>query len=152
MLSPWQSERLLVRASKTDKMFSSFRENAQHRIIPSGQMPKIGCLAALSFPSERFLLSADDTTVVYVWDMSKLSSVDAPAFPCARLTLVGWNFLTYSLSSDHSTLNVVLSKVSRYIIALCVDRGLMCSLGPQGTHLFLVFACISGLDNDHNMS
>ena len=139
-LSPWQSERLLVRASKTEKVFSSFRENVQHRIIPSGQTLKIGPVVALSFLSERFLLSADDTTMVYVWDMSKLSSAEAPAFPCARLTLVGWNFLTYNLSSDLSTLNVVLSKVDRYVIALCVDRGLMCILGPQSTHLFVVFA------------
>ena len=146
-LPPWQSERLLVRASKTEKMFSSFRESAQHHLVPSGQTLKIGPVVALSFLSERFLLSVDDTTMVYVWNMSKLSSAEAPAFPCARLALVGWKFLAYSTSSDHSTLNVALSKAARYVVALWVDRGLMRSLGPRA-HIFSLSLPVPASDAD----
>lgn len=126
-LTPWQSERLLVQASRTKRVFQTFREYPQHRILPSGQTRKLGPLAALSFLSERFLLSVDETTVVYVWDISKLASSEdenAPSFPRARLTLVGWNFLTYSMTIDRSTLYVVLSKGARYVVMTCVDRHL----------------------------
>lgn len=117
-LSTWQSERLLVRASKTEKLFQTLREHSQHHIVPDGQTRKTGPLTALSFLSERFILSVDDTTVVYVWDMSKLAlSADAPSFPCARLTLVGWHFVTYSMTTDQSTLYVVLVKSARYVVA-----------------------------------
>ncbi|KAF8548855.1 hypothetical protein OG21DRAFT_669641 [Imleria badia] len=115
-LTPCQSERLLVRASKTQRVFQTFREHPQRHIFPSGQTRKLGPLAALSFLSERFLLSVDETTVVYVWDISNAGSAvdeEAPSFPRARLTLVGWKFLTYSMSNDHSTLYVVLSKGAR---------------------------------------
>jgi hypothetical protein len=135
-LAPWQSERLLVRASKTEKLFQTFRGDAQHHIFPDGQTRKIGPLVALSFLSERFLLSVDDTTVVYVWDISKLGSpAETPAFPCARLTLVGWSFVTHSMSTDHSTLYVVLVKGARYVFAMCVDRRLIVWIF-QSTHFF----------------
>ena len=139
-LAPWQSERLLVRASKTEKLFQTFRGHVQHHIFPDGQTRKIGPLVALSFLSERFLLSVDNTTVVYVWDTSKLGSpADAPAFPFARLTLVGWDFVTHSMSIDHSTLYVVLVKGARYVFTMCVDRRLI-ALIFQSAHFFPLLA------------
>ncbi|KAG9309441.1 hypothetical protein JVU11DRAFT_10410 [Chiua virens] len=112
-LSPSQSERLLVRASKTEKRFQTSRD-IRHHITPHGQMRKETPLVALAFLSERLLLSVDDTTVVYVWDISKLgSSEEQPSFPCARLTLVGWKFEVYSVSADLSTLYIILVKDTR---------------------------------------
>ena len=131
-LTPWQSECLLVRASKTKKVFQTFREHPQHRISSNGQM---GQLAALSFLSERFLFSADNTTKVYVWDISKLgqsasANPHAISFPCVRLTLVTWNVLTYGMSIDHSTLYVVIfrGQIGEEVFTTCVVRCLICGL------------------------
>ncbi|KAI9573847.1 hypothetical protein HD554DRAFT_2053152 [Boletus coccyginus] len=117
-LSSCKSERLLVGASKTEKLLQTFREHAQHRIFkfPAGRTRKtISRLAALFFVSERFLLSVDDTTAVYVWDMSELgaSVAEAPALPCARLALARWRFVTYSMTIDHSVLYVILERGTR---------------------------------------
>lgn len=113
-----QSERLLVRASRTEKRFTTSKRKIQHRIVPNGQTRRIVSLVALSFLSERYLLSVDDTTVVCVWDIWELSSsAEVPSFPCARLTLVEWRFVTYSMSFDHSTLYIILSKGARYAVS-----------------------------------
>ncbi|KAG8215083.1 hypothetical protein J3R82DRAFT_8504 [Butyriboletus roseoflavus] len=113
-LAASQSERFLVRTSRTDKLLKTYREDTQYRIIPNGQAHKSGPLSALSFLSERFLLSVDKATVVCVWDMSKLEpSAETVAFPCSRLTLVDWCFVTHRMSFDHSTLYIILSKGAR---------------------------------------
>jgi len=125
-LSSCKSEHLLVKASKTEKLFQTFREHAPYRIFNERTMRRP---MVLSFLSGRFLLSVDYMTEVNVWDMLRLGpSSEAPNFPCAHLpALTSREFVTYSMTTDHSTLFVVFQAHTKYVI-VCVDQRLMHSL------------------------
>ncbi|KIJ65184.1 hypothetical protein HYDPIDRAFT_111077 [Hydnomerulius pinastri MD-312] len=112
-MSVTEIERALWMALKVEKSFLVPRECTQS-IDDSGKHGVRGSLSGLSFVLDRYLLSADNTMVISLWDITELSSSPTGiSYPCARLSLPSWVLLAHTLSFDKSTLYVAVSRHDR---------------------------------------
>ncbi|KAF9219736.1 hypothetical protein BS17DRAFT_788691, partial [Gyrodon lividus] len=140
-MSAPEIERVLLTAFEVEKSFLVPRERMGH-IIPTSKQD-IGSLCYLVFVLDRFVLSADNTTVISLWDASELpSSTIIPSYPRARLSLPTWTLLAHSLSPDNSILYIAVSSHQRArIYAIPLD-----SNAPNANKYELAFNLTADFD------
>ncbi|KAF8834880.1 hypothetical protein BDN67DRAFT_975679 [Paxillus ammoniavirescens] len=134
-------ERVLLTAFQVEKSFLVPREHMKH-IMPSSNADKAS-LRYLSFVRDCFVLSADNTMVISLWEISELSSSTmVPSYPCARVSLPAWDLLTHSLSTDRSTLYIAVTRLQRArIYTISLDSNL-----PNANKYRLQFNLIADFD------
>ncbi|KIJ05769.1 hypothetical protein PAXINDRAFT_103643, partial [Paxillus involutus ATCC 200175] len=136
-------ERALLAAFQVEKSFLMPRQYMKH-IMPSSNVDvDEASLCYLSFVRDRFLLSADNTMVISLWEISELSSSTVvPSYPCARVSLPSWGLLAHSLSTDRSTLYIAVTQLQRArIYTISLDSNL-----PNANEYRLSFNLIADFD------